>query len=101
MADKAPFYLREWRKHRGYTLERLAEMIGTSQGHLSDLEKGKKRYNQDHLEALAIALRCSPADLLMRDPGQPESIQSIWDQVPEAQREQARAVLETFAKKAS
>ena len=90
------WFLKEWRKYRGYSQERLAELIGTSKGYISDLERGKRRYNQEILEAAAKALRAEPADILMRDPSDPAGIWSIWDQVPPAQREQARRVLSQF-----
>lgn len=92
------WFLRAWRKHRGYTQEKLAEMVGTSVGYISDLEKGKRRYNQDLLEALATALNCEPADLIMRDPTMPESIWTIWDQIPETDRAVAIRALEGFRK---
>lgn len=92
------FYLREWRKHRGYTLERLAEMVGMSVGYLSDLEKGKRRYNQDFLEVVAEALRCEPADLIMRDPSDPQGLWSIYDTLSPAQREQLSEIAQTLKK---
>jgi len=98
MTSKLRFYLKEWRKHRGYTQERLAEMIGSSKGHISDLERGERRYNQDNLEALAEALKCSPADLIMRDPSRPETIWSLWDGLSESQKPQAVAVIEALSK---
>jgi len=98
MRSKAPFYLRQWRKHRGYTLERLSEMAGMSVGNLSDLERGKHGFNQAHLEHFAELLRCRPQDLIMRDPTAPQPIWSIWDDVPETQRGQALEVLKAFTK---
>lgn len=96
--DQQRWFLKAWRKHRGYTQERLAEMVGSSAGYISDMEKGKRRYNQDLLEALAEALRCEPADLIMRDPTVGESVWSIWDQIPETERDQALRVLSSFRK---
>ena len=91
------WYLRQWRKHRGYTQERLAEMIGTSKGYLSDLERGVRRWNQDLLEQLAVALRCEPADLLRIDPSQGvDTIWSIYDTLSPVQRRQAVAVLKAL-----
>ena len=69
------WFLREWRKDRGYSQERLAEMVSSSKGYIADLEAGKRRYNQDLLEGLAIALRCTPADLINRPPDAPAGIQ--------------------------
>lgn len=66
MADipKRPWFLQAWRKKRGLSQEQLAEMVETSKGYISDLEKGDRRYNQDLLERFAAALQCQPRDLL-------------------------------------
>lgn len=61
-------YLRQWRKYRGYSLERSAEMIGVTHGLLSKIERAKKPYNQAFLEAAADAYGCEPSDLLEIDP---------------------------------
>lgn len=92
MKKAHPFYLREWRKHRQLTQEQLADRIGTSKGYLSDLERGVRRYNQDLLEALADALNCGPADLLMRDPSIQDAIWSIWEHAKPGERQQIAAV---------
>lgn len=61
-------FIREWRKHRGMTLEELAEKTGVSDGGLSLLERGKFSYTQPMLEVLAEALSCEPRDLIGRPP---------------------------------
>ena len=92
-------YIRAWRKHRGLTLESLAERIGVTAGNLSQLERGDVKYTQPMLEALADMLNCNPADLIMRDPSQTDAIWSIWDRAKQSQREQivelAQVVLKT------
>jgi transcriptional regulator with XRE-family HTH domain len=93
---KRRWYLKEWRKHRGYTQERLAEMLETSKGYVSDLERGNRPYNQDLLERAADALMCDPADLLMRDPSQPEGIWSIWDTLKPKEQEQVVEIAKTI-----
>lgn len=87
-SQKSKWYLKEWRKHRGYTQDRLAEMTSISKPYLSQLETGKRQYTQDLLELFAEALGCSPADLIIRDPEDASGIWSIWDQLPAAQRVQ-------------
>jgi len=69
------WYLTEWREHRGLSQDELAERVTSltddwekpvrlSGGDVSKLERGKRRYNRDQLEAFAQILRCeSPADL--------------------------------------
>jgi transcriptional regulator with XRE-family HTH domain len=96
MPEKKKWFLKEWRKHRGYTQERLAEMTGMAVGYLSDLEKGNRRYNEDHLEALATALQCEPADLLIRNPSDPEGIWSIWDQLRPVEKSQVVEIAKTI-----
>lgn len=61
-------HVRQWRKFRGLTQERLAERTPFSAGAISQLETGRTAYTQDMLEALAAALDCSPGDLISRDP---------------------------------
>jgi transcriptional regulator with XRE-family HTH domain len=95
---KPRHFLREWRKHRGLTLERAADGLGTTHATLSRIERGKISYTQPMLEALAELYRCAPADLIVRDPSSADSIWSIWDQIAPEQREQAVKVLETFKK---
>lgn len=94
---RRPLLLRQWRKHRGLTQEKLAERLGTSKGYISQLESGKQRYNQQHLEALAEALDCDPVDLLIRDPTDPDGIWSIWDRVRPVDQDTARRILEQLA----
>jgi len=104
------WFLREWRKYRGLSQEKLAERVSllTQQyekpvalhkGDVSNLEKGKRRYNQDVLEALAEALETDPASLLMRDPTEPENIWSIWEQANEGQRATIREIAEAITHK--
>lgn len=92
-------FIRQWRQHRGYTLEQLAEMVGVTHGALSQLERGLTNYTQPMLESLAEALRCEPADLIMRDPNL--DTWSIWDQVrdmPEPERRRVVAIIDAMRK---
>lgn len=88
MAGKAKtkWYLRQWRKDRGYTQDRLAEMTGLSKGYISQLELGTRQYTQELLELFALALRCTPADLIIRDPSDPEGLWTVYDQLGPVQR---------------
>lgn len=93
---KNPHYIKQWRKYRGLTQERLASRLDMNQGHLSQIENYKRGYNQGLLEAIADALSCVPADLIMRDPTKSEALWSIWEQVPDNQRTQVMEIIETF-----
>lgn len=85
-------FIKEWRKHRGLTQEALAERAGMTPNNLSQLENHKQRYSADGLDALAQALDCEPAQLLMVDPSKDDAIWSIWERAKPAERQQIIAV---------
>lgn len=87
-----PTFIRQWRTHRGYSLDRLAEMVPMDKSNLSKVERGILPYNQEMLERLAEALMTDPASLLMRDPTQAGAIWSIWQQASPGERQQIEAV---------
>jgi len=93
---KRPHYIREWRKHRGLTQDQLAERIGMDKGYLSKIETGKRRYDQPFLEAAATVLQCEPADLIIRDPSDPDGIWSIWDSLRPVERQQVVEIAKTL-----
>lgn len=86
-------YLREWRKHRGLSQERLAELTGLSHGAISQLETGTTAYVQDTLEIIAKSLQCHPADLIGRPPGLLTEIDALIRVATPSQQEQALNVL--------
>jgi plasmid maintenance system antidote protein VapI len=94
-------FIREWRKHRGLTLEKVADRLDMTPGHISMLERGQRGYTQETLEALASALQTDVASLLMRNPSDPDAIWSIWDQAKPAQRRQIVAIMTTVVKSAA
>lgn len=73
----AGWRLREWRRARGQSLQALADAIGTSKGYVSELESGKRRYNQDLVEKLAGALDIAPGDLIGRAPAEASGVPMI------------------------
>lgn len=92
------WFLKQWRKHRGYNQTRMAEMMEMSLGYYNEVETGKRRYNQDILEKAADVLRCDPADIITRDPTSPDAIWSIWDQLQPTQRAQLVEIGKTLKK---
>ncbi|TNE58639.1 MAG: XRE family transcriptional regulator [Sphingomonadales bacterium] len=90
-------FIKEWRKHRGLTQEQLASRLEIDRTTISKIESGKQEYSQGFLEAAAYALRCDPADLIMRDPTTPSAVWSIWDAIPDSDKPRAIAILSTFA----
>lgn len=94
---KQRLFLKEWRKHRQLTQEQLADRLDVDRTIISKVERGKLQYSQGFLEAAAEALMCEPADLIVRDPTTVEGIWTIWDTIPEHERERALTILKTFA----
>jgi len=100
MGDKARQYFREWREFRGFNQEQAAERIEKSRNYLSEIERGVKRYNEDVLEALAVAYSCDPWELIGRNPLlDPEPVAVLWDRISADKRESARTMLEALASK--
>lgn len=92
-------FLREWRQHRGYNQDQAADIIGIDRTTLSRIERGLTPYNQPFLEAAAEAYSCDVADLLVRNPMDPEGIWSLWDHAQVGEKrmivEIAKGVLKT------
>lgn len=86
-------FLKQWRKHRGLSQEQLADSLEISHTTVGRIERSEIPYSQEFLEAAAARLRCTPADIIMRDPGDPEGIWSIWDNLTPPQRRQAVELL--------
>jgi transcriptional regulator with XRE-family HTH domain len=91
-------FIRQWRQHRGLTLEKLGDRMEMTPGHLSMLERGQRGYTQDTLEAVASALQTDVASLLMRDPTDADAIWSMWDQAKPSQRRQIVEIAKTLLK---
>lgn len=93
---KQRHFLKQWRRHRGYTQERLAEMIGCDQSLVSKIENFKLPYDEVYLGKAAEALMTDPASLLIRDPSKSEGIWSIWDTLAPVQQEQVVEIAKTL-----
>ena len=56
--------LRAWRQHREFTLEMLADRIGVSKEHLSQIENGQKSGTLDIFRQLSTILDVELDDLI-------------------------------------
>lgn len=102
-------FISEWRRYRALNQEELASRVEERTGRsfttatLSRIENAKQPYNQRQLEALAWALGCRPADLLIRDPLRPGAVWSIHDSLlratPVVQEQIGRVVEAMVAEK--
>ena len=59
--------LKRLRKARGYTQHDLARRCGFLPGYIGDIERETVNITLANLEALAMGLNCSAAELLMPD----------------------------------
>lgn len=97
-----PPFLREWRRARDLTQERLAERVGCSVALISMIERGERQYDQEFLEAAAEALGTTPDRLLRINPEDPRSEDTIFEtvrRIPIEDRPKVLAVLEAFSRK--
>lgn len=89
MAKRKLWYLEEWRKHRQLSQEALADRVNDlteswgdramklSKSDVSKLERGKRRFNSDQLEAFSTVLNCDPADLVAYTPEEATEIKKL------------------------
>ena len=91
-----PTFIRQWRQHRGYSLDKLADMVPMDKSNLSKVERGILPYNQEMLERVADALMTDVASLLMRDPTAPGAIWARWERASMGERQQIEAVAQAL-----
>lgn len=89
-------FLREWRQHKGLTLEQIAERLHTTHATISRIERGKLPYNQALLERLAEEYGTEPASLLMRHPK--AKSWELLDTLSPVERNQVVAFVEAIRK---
>lgn len=97
-------FIRQWREHRGLTLETLAERVGEhlpagfTHASLSRIERGLQPYSQAVLEAIAEELQTDAASLLMRDPSNDQAMWSLWDQAKPGERQMIESIVQSVLK---
>lgn len=92
-------FIRAWRKARGLTQQQLADQVGIDRSYLSNIETGRRRYDQPFLEAAAARLRCTPADLISRDPANGDDLEQLVASLSGDNRERALDVLRAMFKR--
>jgi transcriptional regulator with XRE-family HTH domain len=90
-------FLRAWREYRRMTQAQLAEAVDTTGAVISLLEAGHRGLSDKWLRKLAPVLGTTPGHLLDVDPNDVSSdILEIWAGVPEESREQVLSIIKTF-----
>jgi len=89
--------IRAIRKDRGLTIAQLAERIGVSTAHLSQVERGVKNVNNHLLTRIAEALRVPPSTLIANQTDQDTlALSLLIDRLSPADRERVRAFAEAL-----
>lgn len=100
--NAGPNYLKAWREFRRMTQDDVAEKLGTTGAVISLLEEGKRGLSAKWLRRLAPVLHTTPGLLLDHDPHElPTDVLEIWASIPDDQRDQARRILDTFARQST
>lgn len=89
-------YIRRWREFRDISQEDLAAAIGRERSYVSRIENGQRKYDQPFLEETARVLRCEVAELIARDPDDPEGLWGIYAKLSAEQRRQLVDIAKTF-----
>jgi len=99
--DRAPTFLRAWRKHRKLSRDEAADRIEIDGTTLGRIERGDVPYNQDFLERIALVYGCDPSDLLNIDPLRPDPPRLVYNRLRNAEKEvqdRALAILDALLK---
>ena len=62
--DTVADIIRTKRRDKGKTQEDIADAIGVDTSFVGQIESGKKYYNLEHINKIAIFLDCSPKELM-------------------------------------
>lgn len=93
---RPPHFIRQWRKAAGLTQAQLASRVERAVSTISQIETGMQGYSQATLEAIAEALDCEPADLLMRDPTRIDLLWMIRERIEKAPADRQKEVLDVL-----
>lgn len=85
-------FLKEWREHRGLTLEAAAEKLDIHYTTIARIERGQSPYSQDFLERAAAAYECDVIDLLTVDPLTTDTPRLVFNAVKKAAPEKQEDV---------
>lgn len=97
--SRAQHFIGVWREHMGFSTEALCEVAGISQSQVSRLETGRSAYSWKSIQAIAVAYKITPAELIGRDPKDPNDIWALSKMLralPPDTRETLAAVIREF-----
>lgn len=95
--ERAPTFLRQWRKFRRLSQEAACEHFAITQPTLSKTENGELPYNQDFMEQAARIYGCTVAALLTVDPTIKDPLPRAWSELEDSPPEVRRQVANVIA----
>jgi transcriptional regulator with XRE-family HTH domain len=94
---REPNFLRAWREYRGLTQAKLAEAVDTTGAVISLLEAGERGLSDRWLRRLAPVLGTTPGHLLDMDPHDVDNdFFEIFNSMSKEMQEQAKSVLKAL-----
>jgi len=88
--------IHELRKARGLTVEELAAQSDMSPSYVSLMASGARNISVSNMKKLALALHCSPLDLLTEGTPADDELLNVWASIPPERRDLALTVLQSF-----
>lgn len=93
-----PNHLRAWREHRGWSQDRLAKEVGTTQHQIAYLERGERALSAKWLRRLADALNTTPGHILDFEPDDIDNdIIDLWSRIALDDKDRARKILKALS----
>jgi transcriptional regulator with XRE-family HTH domain len=89
--------IRQLRRLRAFTQERLAELAGSTNKHIGQIERGQTNFTVDVITNIAISLSVSVAALFEASPDKPQATRSIADRELEELEEAAAFIQRTIS----
>ncbi|WP_313349107.1 helix-turn-helix transcriptional regulator [Paracoccus sp. (in: a-proteobacteria)] len=86
------YRIKEHRKAKSWTLDRLAEEVGTSKGYLSDIERGNRTASVPMLRDIASALGVKEQELFAVETEQDEQLLQLMNDFMRLSHEDQAAV---------
>ena len=96
--DEHPLpFMRNWRNVRKISQEVLGEIVGASQGMISQWENGESDIPMGRVHDIARALNVSVVALITIDPGPDQEMHAVWQTIPEKRRPLALRMIKNIA----
>lgn len=92
--------IKEIRKEKRLSQERLGDIVGTTKQHIGRLESGKSSLSDVWLERLSKALGCTKAELLGETPvltPQDKALLDLYNDLPEEHKETILKIVRDMA----